>query len=110
MEKEFGTERNKVLAAFGPSIQKCCFETGPDVYEEFEKMLPCTSEYCTQKKNGKYLIDLQFVILKSLLNFGLNSDNIWTSRICTSCSSETFFSYRVSKGMKGLQAAFMMIK
>ncbi|MCX7842431.1 MAG: peptidoglycan editing factor PgeF [Clostridia bacterium] len=110
MAEVYGSNPANIEAAIGPSIAKCCFETGEEVYEEFVDKLPWSRSLCTKKHGCKWHIDLQSVICQSLVNSGLNINNICISNLCTVCNHDMFFSHRADKGKTGSLAAIMQIK
>ncbi|HQA56740.1 MAG TPA: peptidoglycan editing factor PgeF [Acetivibrio sp.] len=108
MKDAFFCEPKDILAAIGPSIGRCCFEVGDEVYREFEANIEWSTKYC-EKKDGKWYFDLPAVIKNSLLNEGLADDNIVLSGICTKCNKDMFFSHRGDNGKTGTLAGIMMI-
>lgn len=103
MEKEFGIKPQDIIAAVGPGIGSCCFETESDVASKFELC------FVKEKGRGKYLIDLPSVIKKSLLDAGLNEQDIFLSGRCTMCESDKFYSYRVHKDKTGRMGAVISL-
>ncbi|MDA3864522.1 MAG: peptidoglycan editing factor PgeF [Deltaproteobacteria bacterium] len=88
-----GESPHQFIAAIGPAIGRCCFETGLEVAQQFreqnleEFILPHSS------KNKKY-IDLAGSVKSKLLKSGILSKNISSFNHCTFCDQEKFFSYR----------------
>lgn len=120
MNQEFGCDYRDIEAAIGPSIGKCCFEVGKEVAEEFEVELDWFKEAIREssiknqecyisEKNGKWFIDLPLVIKKTLLNQGMDEENIVLSGICTKCNKDVFFSHRGDMGKTGTLAGIMQI-
>lgn len=109
MACEYGAVPGSIQAAIGPSIGPCCFEVGEDVYSRFLQELPWSSAFCRQTKEDKWHIDLQGIIQETLVKAGLSCQNICISGLCTSCSSELFFSHRRDHGNTGSLAAFMQL-
>ncbi|MBR6522781.1 MAG: laccase domain-containing protein, partial [Oscillospiraceae bacterium] len=60
---EYGGSPANIVAAIGEGIGKCCFETGPEVYEAIAALgLECPMDaVATDDGNGKYHIDLKEV-------------------------------------------------
>jgi len=98
MQREYGSNPKDIIAAIGPSIGGCCYEVGDDVADNF-------TEYqggaMTEAGDGKYFLDLKSINADQLIKAGLNSSNIETTPICTSCQSNKFFSYRKEQGCSG---------
>ena len=103
MENEFDVCPENIIAAVGPGIGKCCFETEWDVASEFD------SCFVTEKGGGKFLIDLPAVIEKSLLEKGVRKENIFFSERCSVCESDKFYSYRAHKDKTGRMGAFISL-
>ncbi|MDP4181966.1 MAG: peptidoglycan editing factor PgeF [Bacillota bacterium] len=109
MNKEYGCKSEDILAAVGPSIGKCCFEVGNEVYEEFDARLGDIDGYCERISDEKLKINLQGIIKRTLLQSGLSEENICMSDICTKCNNDTFFSHRGDMGKTGSLAAIMQL-
>ncbi len=110
MEREFGSDPKKILAAVGPSIGPCCFEVDAPVYDEFIKLMELApQEFITEKGGGKYMIDLWEANRRVLMNAGIPAENISVAQLCTKCNAEWLFSHRASGGKRGGLAAMMCI-
>jgi uncharacterized protein, YfiH family len=109
MIEKFGCSEKGIVAAIGPSIGKCCFEVGAEVYYEFKQKY---DEECFYNSigAGKWKIDLQGIIESMLLKAGLRKNNIYQSGICTKCNNNLFYSHRGDAGKTGSLAAFMQLK
>lgn len=95
-----------ITALIGPSIGKCCFETGEEVYNEFIKTEKDERIYA--KKKDKYFIDLKLFNHNRLVKAGVQ--NIDICDYCTCCMSDIFFSYRKEKGVTARHSAVVKIK
>ncbi len=104
MIKEFGCEPKNIKAAVGPSIGKCCFETGAEVALEFDEDL------AIRQKDGKFKVDLWEANSRILRSCGLLSENIEILGICTVCEKDRLYSYRMHKEQTGRMGAFIEIK
>lgn len=110
MKKQYNSQPKDLIIGIGPSIEKCCFQVGEDVAEQFKNMLPFSKDYIfndTQK--GKYKIDLQNIIKKSLINNGVLEENIEISNLCTMCNNKTFFSHRFMGDNRGSLAGIISL-
>lgn len=96
--------------AIGPSIGKCCFEVGEEVYDQFVRKLYWSKRFCKKTNNNKWHIDLKGIIKQSLLNSGVANEKICDVAICTKCNKHIFFSHRGDNGKTGSLAAVMQIK
>ena len=99
MLQSFGSRREDIIAAIGPSIGQCCYEVDDFVrgkaagYEQF--FAP------RAEKPGKYLLDLWGYNRQVLLDAGLKAENILTAGVCTEHNQEMFCSYRAEQGKTG---------
>ena len=100
MKKQFGCSSADIKAGIGPAIGKCCFSVNSEVAEKFTGKLK-RSEYFVKQNNSSSYIDLKEANKIQMILAGLNEENIETSDICTSCSSDVFFSHRREKGRTG---------
>lgn len=89
MKEKFSCKPENIIASIGPSIGQCCFETGPEVVDEFNKH---GLSDCVVNRNGSYFINLQKSNATFLERTGLN--NITISGLCTKCRCDEFFSHR----------------
>jgi polyphenol oxidase len=91
MAEHHGSRPADVRVAFGPAIGECCYEVGP----EFKEYFP---DFFKPKPGGKGHVNLISVARRQLEQAGIPSIAISDAGICTSCSSDTFYSAR--KGAK----------
>lgn len=102
MREKFGTQGAHLCAGFGPAIRSCCYEVGRDFKEYF-------AQGVTERNNRHYL-DLAQVNRKQLLDLGVEEKKIFDSKICTSCQSDEFFSYRKEGPTCGRIMSVIMLK
>ena len=106
-----GAKRENIRVALGPAIGKCCFETDGDVPAAIEAYLGGDTEgLWTRKEKGKYLVDLRLANKRRLLQLGLKEEHIDLSEECTLCSHEKYWSHRYTKGIRGSQAACIVLE
>ena len=106
-----GARRERICAAMGPAIGRCCFETDEDVPLALSAYLGGDTEgLWDRKENGKYLVDLRLANKRRLLQLGLREENIDLSDECTLCSHEKYWSHRYTKGNRGSQAACIVLE
>lgn len=111
MVRDYGCREENILAAIGPGISRCCFETGPEVPQAMEKALGKEAlPYIIPVDTGKYKVDLKGLNTLWLKNSGVVATNIDISSECTLCTPETFWSHRYTKGQRGSQAALICLK
>jgi len=85
MMSEFSSKIENIKVILGPSIQKCCYEVQKDVISGFE-------DYLHVRKKKIYL-DIVSKCVDDLKNFGVKSENIEVTSVCTRCDKK-YFSYR----------------
>ncbi len=112
MCKEFGSRKEDIKCAIGPSICKNCYEVSEELYLEFEKSFDKKdlNMIFAEKENGKYLLDLWLANELILVYAGIPAENIENCRICTCCNKDYLFSHRGLRGQRGNMAAYMVIK
>lgn len=109
--RSLGARAENIRAAIGPSIGRCCFETGADVPHAVEAFLNGdTAGLIERREDGKFLVDLRGVNARRLLQLGLPEENIDISDECTMCSHEKYWSHRYTKGQRGSQAAVIVLE
>lgn len=102
MRKSFNTKPENLIVGFGPSIRKCCYEVGKEFKNYFAQDL-------IRRKN-KFYLDLADINLKQMIKNGVNKKNIFDSKICTSCETKEFFSYRREGERTGRMMSLVMLK
>ncbi len=111
---EYGSNPSDLLVGIGPSIGPCCYEVGPDVWLEAQKIEGLPLDLCIlpNKENDpqKRRVDLWQINREILKANGVSEQNIIASGLCTCCHPESFFSHRASNGKRGAMAALMQLK
>lgn len=97
MQEEFNSLPQNIFAYLYPSIRKCHFEVDIDVYNLFKKQISNINKYTTKKEN-KYYLDLQEIVITDLKNKGIK--NITDTSICTYCNHSKYYSYRYNQTKK----------
>jgi len=92
MIMNFNSKIESIEVFIAPSIRDCCYEVDLEVAKFFDTYT---------QKSGKYMLDLANINASKLIDMGIKSSNIKISPICTSCSSDKFFSYRKERGCDG---------
>ncbi len=93
MVNKYKSEPYNIYVGIGPSIGPCCYEVGREVIQEAKEMITT--------RNGSSYFDLWEANKRQLIGSGVPLSNIEVPRICTHCSSDTFFSSRAGKGITG---------
>ncbi len=108
MVSSFGTRPEDVVAAIGPNIGPCCFETDADVPEAMLTALGREAEPYITQKGEKFHVDLKAMNRLWLRRAGVKE--ITLSDCCTACQPDRFWSHRVTNGQRGSQGAVILCK
>lgn len=114
MIKEFSSNVEDIIVCIGPSIMGCCFEVDKDVVDMFNNGFTNIEEFIKlgEFKDGKqkYYIDTIGINKRELINLGILEENIYLSNVCTKCSSDTYYSYRVQGQDSGRNVTLVCMK
>jgi len=80
--------------AFGPAIQVCHFEVGPEVIEAARQDPAWREDLQTTGSSGKAHLDLHGFLRAQALDLGLDLDKDGSVRLCTMCRPDLLYSYR----------------
>ncbi|MBF0203842.1 MAG: peptidoglycan editing factor PgeF [Desulfamplus sp.] len=86
MVEQFGTNPAQILAAIAPSLGPCCAE-----FKNYQNEIP---EHLWKYKISEYNFDFWQMSRDQLTEKGVLPKNLEVAGICTSCSSQIFYSYR----------------
>jgi len=101
MQRHFGCRPEAILAGIGPSLGPCCAE-----FINWQTEIP--KAFWGYKDAGDHF-DFWAISSDQLLKAGVPQRNIESSRMCTRCRTEDFFSYRAEK-ITGRFAAVIGLK
>ncbi len=107
--EDYGCKPSDIHAAIGPGIGPCCFETDADVPRAMEAQLGTLAAPYMLKNGEKWRVDLKAVNRAVLLLAGLEPSHIDVSEDCTCCHPEKYWSHRYTHGLRGSQAAMIML-
>jgi YfiH family protein len=115
MQREFGSEPGRLLAAIGPSIGSCCYEVGTELVDTFaaaghERYLidrwflsrPPTREH---RQRSPLQLDVAGATRDQMILAGIPEENIFLSGLCTAMNLDVFTSFRVEREHAGRLAA-----
>ncbi len=108
MTHHFSTDPGQLIAAIGPCIGPCCFETDADVPAAMEAALDQDAAPYLRKAGQKWHVDLAGLNRQWLLRAGVPAEHIDLCGICTACHPELFWSHRKMGEDRGLQAAMIV--
>jgi YfiH family protein len=92
MQAAYDSDPRDLVASIGPGIRSCCYEVGPDVLEEADR-LGVDRRWFSHREAGVYL-DLQGLIASQLRDRGLTHVHGEREAECTRCGPTQLHSYR----------------
>jgi len=100
-----------ILAAIGPGISPCCFETHRDVPDGLRAHMGAEAEFFITPLEGeeKFRVDIKGANWQWLLRSGLRKEHIAISPACTACDTHTFWSHRIQNEERGTMAAVIQL-
>lgn len=105
LNRNYGAKPETLLAAVGPCIGQCCFETDGDVPEAMRGALGADAGPFLKKRGPKYHVDLAGLNRLWLLRSGLLPEHIDVCGLCTACRPDLFWSHRKMGDARGVHAA-----
>lgn len=108
MVREYGCDPKNIIAAIGPCISRCCFETHSDVPEAMLASMGPEAESAITPKGEKFLVDLKVLNAIWLRRAGVTQIEI--CKDCTACQPQRFWSHRITRGQRGSLANIIMLK
>lgn len=108
MQELYGSDPSNIIAAIGPCISKCHFETSEDVYTKFKDSFGKDENFLYRKDGNKYYIDLKKANRVQLEEIGISK--IDECALCTVCNKDILYSYRADNQKTGRMAVFLQIK
>ncbi len=109
MEKEFGSDPGRMLAAIGPAIGPECYEVDEPVMGPVRETFSFWHNVASPRENGRWSLDLTKLNRMELIQAGLPEANIYSFGLCTCCRSELFYSFR-REGRTGRMLSAIMIR
>jgi len=102
MRQQFGSQSDRMLVGFGPSIRECCFEVEKDFKSNFS--------FGLIKRGGRIFMDIALINQQQLINCGVKEKNIFDPKICTFSDNENFFSFRKEADESGRMISVIMLR
>ncbi len=111
MVRDYGCRADNILAAIGPGIGPCCFETHGDVPDGLRAGLGGDAEAFIRPldRPGKFSVDLKGANARWLERAGLLRPHIAICPACTACNLDEFWSHRVQGNARGSMAAMIQL-
>jgi len=108
MVEHYNVNIDDIIIAIGPYNNLCCYEVGDDFYHMFIDKDPRYDE-CFKRFGDKYHFDNGQAISISLIDCGINKNNISICNDCTCCNND-FYSHRRQGYDRGSLASFIVLK
>ena len=109
MEVDFGCDVANIVAVIGPTIGKCCYEIGEEVYEQLCAVVADEhKEDCFTLKDGKFYADLKKINQYQIQSTGVKKVEV--SEYCTCCDNNKFFSHRKENETLNRHSAVVKLK
>lgn len=106
----YGCDPAHILAAIGPGISKCCFETHADVPNAMTGAMGASAlPYIAMCSGGTYKVDLKGLNSMLLQKAGLLVEHISADSDCTLCNPGKYWSYRAHGDDRGSMAAMIQM-
>lgn len=97
-----GTEPSSIVAAIGPSIGPCCYETGDDVASAVSAAAGSAPGVVVRPDaTGRARVDLREANRVQLLSAGVEPGNVHVAPWCTRCRNDLFYSFRAEGAAAG---------
>ena len=110
LERLYGARADRIVAAVGPCIGQCCFETDGDVPQAMTDALGADAQPYLERRGAKWHVDLAGLNRQWLLRAGVRPEQIDVSGLCTFCRPDLFWSYRRVGGQRGAQVAMIALR
>lgn len=109
MREAFGSQPSEILAYLGPAIGGCCYEVGADVEQAWRAAISDAAGDELTQGGDRWRFDLEVANRAMLERAELDPAHIETSRICTRCSGDEWFSHRGQGSATGRYGSFVTI-
>ena len=109
MKDTFGIFYKDLLVGIGPGIGKCCYELDEKGIQPFKKETSYYDDFTKMRGKNRYLLDLVGANERQLLELGVLLKNIFSTRLCTACDTENFFSHRAGTREDGRMMGLIML-
>ena len=106
----YGCFPGDIVAAIGPGISRCCFETHDEVPRAMAEALGGEAwDYVDRLEGGKFKVDLKGLNALILRRAGVLPAHIAVTGDCTACLPKRYWSHRVTQGQRGSMAAMISL-
>jgi YfiH family protein len=109
MAARYGTRPGDCLAGIASSIGPCCFEVDREVACLVTEAYPHWQDLA-RKTSNKWHVDLWEINARLLEAEGIERHNVSLSKLCTSCRSDLFYSFRRDRRNTGRMASTCILR
>lgn len=106
MVDHYGCRPEDILAAIGPSIGPCCFETDRDVPDAMPRW---AAPHIRPLGGQRWRVDLKAIVALTLERCGLARAHMDVSDHCTACRPDLYWSHRMVGPERGSMAAMIQL-
>lgn len=100
-----GSRPERLLAAVGPCIQRCCYVVSEDLGQRFTAGF---GPEVVVREGADVRLDLARAVRDTLLGAGLKAAHVEVLPHCTACDADRFFSHRRDAGLTGRHLNFVV--
>jgi YfiH family protein len=100
-----GARPERLLAAVGPSIRRCCYVVSEELGARFSARF---GHQVVAREGGEVRLDLARAVCDTLCEVGLKEAHVDVLPHCTACEGERFFSHRRDAGLTGRHLNFVL--
>jgi YfiH family protein len=100
-----GSRPERLLAAVGPSIRRCCYVVSEELAARFSARFGAE---VVAREGAEPRLDLARAVRDTLLGVGLAPAHVEVLPQCTSCDEGRFFSHRRDSGLTGRHLNFVV--
>jgi YfiH family protein len=97
MAQLYKTKPTDLRLVFGPAIQGCCYEVGPEVAAQFQKSGTCRIDLIEQNQ-------------RQAVAAGIPEASLGSLGLCTSCNLREFYSFRKEREAAGRMVSAIRIR
>lgn len=105
LNRAFGADPARLVAALGPSVGPCCYSVGPELVDAFSAAGHGSGRWFSDR--GPLTLDLWSATRDQLIAAGMRAEAVYSARLCTACHPELFYSYRREGAAAGRLVAFI---
>jgi YfiH family protein len=111
MTREYGTDPADLIAGLGPAVGPCHYPVGGEVADSFREAFGAEADgFIATGTEGRFTLDLWKANVGRLIAAGVPPERIESSRLCTACHPDLFYSYRRDGARTGRLAGIIELR